>query len=408
MKKPFPRPPVQRGRLQVAGDTEEERNEAYLRLLAQRYEEKTDLPVTLSALVAENRDIPIKKLNKYIRSKGEQKIERYYIRNRILQGKDTDLMEYTYCMLSFEKTAWDAGSKQYAYLAGENKYLPGDMVVVEFGFAGWEIGEVKEVIHCLGVDAPWPVAKTKEILRKARPDEISKGMPTLSAEEQAKSNLWFAPGRIPKVPEVDWADAFPEQEEGQNGTIAGFVLADQEKYRCKSKVDLREKGSFLSGNSWMPCEFRFRGLAVEVAKLKRYAKQNGIHISWDGSVSEDIRELWTIADEKTMDLIEKFPALKVTGLAEEWWRQEVYVMYSESGFAGITAMEFGGHFDRRHEGGNGRWEWEYDMMEPVNVSFTWLQTGGWERVSYNYPFDDDWNRDEYTREQNGLIYVKKQ
>ena len=71
------------------------------------------------------------------------------------------------------------------------------MVVVEFGFAGWEIGEVKEVIHCLGVDAPWPVAKTKEILRKARPDEISKGMPTLSAEEQAKSNLWFAPGRIP-------------------------------------------------------------------------------------------------------------------------------------------------------------------------------------------------------------------
>ena len=401
-------PPVQRGRLQVAGDTEEERNEAYLRLLAQRYEEKTDLPATLSALVAENRDIPIKKLNKYIRSKGEQKIERYYIRNRILQGKDTDLMEYTYCMLSFEKTAWDVGSKQYAYLAGDNAYEPGDMVVVEFGFAGWEIGEVKEVICCLGVDAPWPVAKTKEILRKARPDEISKGMPTLSAEEQAKSNLWFAPGRIPKVPEVDWADAFPEQEEGQNGTIAGFVLADQEKYRCKSKVDLREKGSFLSGNSWMPCEFRFRGLAVEVAKLKRYAKQNGIHISWDGSVSEDIRELWTIADEKTMDLIEKFPALKVTGLAEEWWRQEVYVMYSESGFAGITAMEFGGHFDRRHEGGNGRWEWEYDMMEPVNVSFTWLQTGGWERVSYNYPFDDDWNRDEYTREQNGLIYVKKQ
>ena len=57
---------------------------------------------------------------------------------------------------------------------------------------------------------------------------------------------------------------------------------------------------------------------------------------------------------------------------------------------------------------NGRWEWEYDMMEPVNVSFTWLQTGGWERVSYNYPFADDWNRDEYTREQNGLIYLKKQ
>lgn len=396
---------AKRSTLRVPGDTEEARCEAYLKLLAQRYKGKSYLPVNVTELANANPDIPVRKLNKYIRSKGEQKIERYYIRNRILQGKNTDLKEYTYCMLSFEKTAWDAGSKQYAYLAGGNAYEPGDMVIVEFGFAGWEIGEVVEVIHCLGIDAPWPVAKTKEILRKARPEEISKGMPILSDEEQAKSDLRLASSR---TPEVDWADAFPEQEEGRDGTIAGFVLADQEKYRCKSEEDLREKGSLFSGNSWVPCEFRFRGFAAEVAKLKRYAKQNGIHISWDGSVSEDIREIWVVADDKTMDLIEKFPALKATGLAEEWWRQEVYVMYSESGFAGITDMEFGGYFDRRHEGGNGRWEWEYDMMEPVNVKFEWLQTGGWERVSYNYPFADDWNRNEYTREQNGLIYLKKQ
>ena len=71
-------------------------------------------------------------------------------------------------------------------------------------------------------------------------------------------------------------------------------------------------------------------------------------------------------------------------------------------------MEFGGYFDRRHEGGDGRWEWEYDMMEPVNVKFEWLQTGGWERVSSNYPFADVWNQHAYTREQNGLICVKKQ
>lgn len=390
----------------VSGDTEEERNEAYLRLLAQRYKGKTDLPVKVADLIDANPDIPVRKLNKYIRSKGEQKVERYYIRNRIMQGKDTDLQEYTYCMVSFEKTAWDAGSKQYAYLAGDNAYAPGDMVVVEFGFSGWEIGEVKEVIHCLGIDAPWPISNTKEILRKACPDEINKGMPILSAEEQAKSNLWFAPGRTSRVPEVDWADAFPEHEESPDGTIPGFVLADHEVYRCKSKIDLRETYLSPPVDVWCCCEFRFRGLAVEVAKLKRYAKQNDIHISWDGSVTEEIREIRVIAQWKTMDLIERFPALKVTGLAEHWPNQVVYVIYSESGFSGITKTGYGGYFDKRHDGGDGRWEWEYDMMERVNVTFQWLQTGDDEHVSYRYPFEKEWNLDNYTREMGGSIYIR--
>jgi len=390
----------------VGGDTEEERNEAYLQLLVQRYAGKEKLPANVTELTNENPDIPVRKLNKYIRSKGEQKVERYYIRNRIMQGKNTDLQEYTYCMLSFEKTAWDIGSKKYAYLAGEDEYSPGDMVVVEFGYSGWELGEVMEVIPCLGIDAPWPVSSTKKILRKARPDEISKGIPVLSAEEQVNGSFLFASSRAPKVPEADWADAFPEQE-NPDGMISGFVLADQKKFRCQSKVNLRENSSSRFESNWVPCEFRFRGFAAEVAKLKRYAKQNSIHISWDASVTEEVREIRVVADDKTMDLIEKFPALKVTGLAEEWWRQEVYVMYSESGFAGITKSQFGGYFDRRHDGGDGRWEWEYDMMDDVNVRFQWLQTGGWERVCYRYPYTAEWNKNSYTREQDGLIYTSK-
>ena len=377
----------------VSGDTEEERNEAYLRLLVQRYEGKPDLPVNVSALANANPDIPVRKLNKYIRSKGEQKIERYYIRNRIMRGKDTDLKEYTYCMLSFEETKGDVSGKRYAYLAGENEYLPGDLVVVQFGFSGWEVGEVKEVIHCLGIDAPWPVSSTKEILRKVRPDEMETHAINMTAEDWNRIHSSHA--EPPKPKEADWADAFPEPE----GTISGFVLADQKNYQCNSKVDLYEEGD------WIPCGFRFRGFAVEVAKLKRYAKQNGIHIFWDGSVSEDIWEIRVVANEKTMDLIERFPALKATGLAEDWWQQAVYVMYSESGFSGITDMEFGGYFDKRHEGGDGRWEWEYDMMEPINVSFTWLQTGDEEEVRYRYPFRGKWERSQYVRELDGKIYL---
>ena len=127
---------AEQSNLRVSGDSEEERNEAYLRLLIQRYAGKAALPVNVTELANANPDIPVRKLNKYIREKGGQKIERYYIRNRIMRGKDTDLQEYTYCMVSFEETAWDIGIKQYAYLTGKNEYLPGDMVVVEFGISG--------------------------------------------------------------------------------------------------------------------------------------------------------------------------------------------------------------------------------------------------------------------------------
>jgi hypothetical protein len=49
-----------------------------------------------------------------------------------------------------------------------------------------------------------------------------------------------------------------------------------------------------------------------------------------------VGEVRVIAMEKTPDLIEKFPTLKVTGLVEHWRRQKVHVMYSASGFPGIT------------------------------------------------------------------------
>lgn len=261
---------------------------------------------------------------------------------------------------------------------------------------------MKEVIHCLGIDAPWPVSGTKEILCRAQPEEIAAGLPALTAQEQSAALMRRMAKRSQTRQVQDWADAFSEN---QGGSMEGFVPADQDNYFCENVINLRENSESFWGEKWVPCEFRFRGFAAEVAKLKRYAKQNDIHISWDGSVSEDIREIWVLADEKTVDLIEMFPALKVTGFAEEWWEQKVYVIYSESGFAGITDMEFGGYFDRRHEGGDGRWEWEYDMMGPVNVTFEWLQTGEEEYVSYRYPFAALWNRECYVREHDGQIYV---
>ena len=185
-----------------------------------------------------------------------------------------------------------------------------------------------------------------------------------------------------------------------HNVIPGFVPAVENQYYCTSIGDLRE-------NCWEPCEFRFRGFVPEIEKLRMYLKENGMENYTEISVSDQIQELRVIAGKKTMDLIEKFPALKVTGLAEHWPNQVVYVIYSESGFSGITKKSFGGYFDKRHDGGDGRWEWEYDMMERVNVAFTWLQTGEDQRVSYWYPYENEWNRDNYTREVEGRIYVQK-
>jgi hypothetical protein len=182
--------------------------------------------------------------------------------------------------------------------------------------------------------------------------------------------------------------------------LSGFVPADPMLFQCGEIVDLRD-------SSWCFCEFRFRGLPQEIEKFRQYLNENGLEDHIARKVSDMVGEVRVIAMEKTPDLIEKFPALKVTGLAEHWLRQGVYVMYSASGFSGITQMQFGGAFDRRHDSGDGRWEWKYDMMEPVSVRFTWLQTGEEERVSYRYPYTDDWNWPNYAREWNGRIYVPK-
>lgn len=131
----------------------------------------------------------------------------------------------------------------------------------------------------------------------------------------------------------------------------------------------------------------------------------GIEDYKDTVVSDQIQEIRICPFGRTMDLIEKFPALKVTGLVEDWDRRQVFVVFSESGFCGITHAEDVGYFDPEHEGGDGRWEWEYNMMEPINVRFVWLQTGEVTEVNYRFPFPLKWNQNDYVREVNGVILI---
>lgn len=375
----------------------DEANEAYLRLLKNRYKDKVPLPTMVSELSAQNPDIPVRRLNKYLREKGEKKAEHYYIKNGILKGEDTDLLTYTYCMVSFENSGrYGIDDKQFAYLAGEGTYAIGDIVVAELGYSGYELGKVKNVIRCLGIDGPWHPARTKTILRKALPEEIIIGEPIepeeLERYRRGEAGIAYRAG-------VCWNEDIDSDEDAED-SLLGFVPTDSQQFEEIIGEDLR-------GNEWVACEFRFRGLLPEIARFKRYLRKEAQLSFEEFMVSEQVREIRVCADKQTMDLIEKFPALKVTGLVEHWFQQEVYVAFSESGFAAITDFADGAPFDRRHDGGDGRWEWEYDMMKPVDVRFRWLQTGYSQRVHYRYPFKDKWNQNDYTREVNGVIYVRE-
>lgn len=169
-----------------------------------------------------------------------------------------------------------------------------------------------------------------------------------------------------------------------------------------------EAAADLSGPDWVPCEFRFRGLPEEIAKLRRYLEENQIHITYSAPVPGGADEIRVIADGPvTAGLIARFPALKATGLAENWAPYHghgVYAMYSESGAPVITEAVYAGEFEGRHECGDGRWEWEYDMMEPVDVRFEWLQSGEEEVVRYRYPFRSRWERDFYMLGSDGKFY----
>lgn len=183
--------------------------------------------------------------------------------------------------------------------------------------------------------------------------------------------------------------------------VPGFAPVYDTIYKRQGKTDLRE-------SCWHPCQFRFRGLFPEIAKLRHHLAQCNVTAAYDEAISEEVWEIRAVACEKTMELIEKFPAIKVTGLAENWDRyggHGVYAVYSESGFSVITDYVYVGEFDQRHEGGDGRWAWEYDMMERVNVSFTWLQTGDEEVICYRYPFRGKWERKSYVREVDGTIFI---
>lgn len=191
--------------------------------------------------------------------------------------------------------------------------------------------------------------------------------------------------------------------------LQGFILADQTIFQYPGVVDLHNR-------NYSFCEFRFRGLKPEIEKLRKYIEENNVGYTSEVDifgvkpykyldVSDTVGEIRIAADIKTPELIEKFPALRATGIVESWSEGRAYPMLSESGFPVATKMGYGTYFDGNAECGDGRWDWEYDLLESVRTTWIDMDTGESVSISYQYPYQKEWDSDRYSLEVDGKIYI---
>lgn len=220
------------------------------------------------------------------------------------------------------------------------------------------------------------------IIKKANFEELSK----------------YAKSKKKKVIE-DYLSSHPAAGKKAKPQIPGYKAVAEGKFDVPGVMDLTTSDLYYG-------EFRFRGLVEEIDRLTTFLLENKIDHYEEIELENGISEVRVWASDATTVLIQEFPLLKATGLCEEWGSSMVKVMYSESGYSVLTDCKDAGYFDKRHDGGNGRWALECDMMEKVNVNFTWLQTGEKQKVSYTYPYKAKWNKDNFVIEKDGVYYTK--
>lgn len=163
-------------------------------------------------------------------------------------------------------------------------------------------------------------------------------------------------------------------------------------------------------------ESQFRGYRSMIEQLASYLKEQTMSDNAFRRQMADFRripleneleELRVEAGSFTPELIRKFPALKATGLRENWDTSHIEIWYSESGFSGFTDFRESENYDGEHErGASGRWASTIDCTQEYHTTFTWLQTGLKCSVAYWYPFLEKWTNGRYLLEISGHFYSK--
>lgn len=354
--------------------------ENYITLLKNKYSGAAKRPKSLNELMAENPDIPFDLVNAYIKKKHRERVEKFYIKQRIIHRHDTDLQEWIFCKVNVLKYPYDNKERIKYYICPNDDYHVGDSVLVYFG-SGKEAAVILEIIHCLGVDSPKPVWDTYEVLQKVGIPDWAKGITESSKYDFFKLDT-FDINKYEETAPV-WTDESKLAAYGTNKSMQQELLA------------------------------KFQGLALDIKELAEYLDTfKNIHNLYNIQVLEkgccelNIPRIPFDMNLNVAQLVKKHPALKATGWRECWSSGIVEVWYSESGYGYETDVFEAGEFDPGHEDGDGRWAQYYDIMDEVSVRFTSLKTSERCIVNYRYPFEEKWNGDNYLIKRNGKWYKK--
>ena len=160
----------------------------------------------------------------------------------------------------------------------------------------------------------------------------------------------------------------------------------------------------MTGPDYEFTQTLFRGYKHDIMRLKDYLDSASKRYELS-EIEEDIFEIKLIDVELTQGLVPKFPSLRATGMREVFRRATIEVWYSESGHPDCTDEEEVGCFNPDAEGGDARWEWEYDMMDDIECSFDWDDE--FIEIDYKYPFRKQWNSKDFVTEIDGKYYRKK-
>ena len=376
--------------------SDEKKMETYIQVLKQRYQNTFVKPRNVSELTEANPDIPVRSLNRYLRSvKGEKSSESFYIKNGVLRPlHETDLKEYTYVEVAIGKDHEDIQSeKGWNYISYRQDAKLGDLIVVPFG-RDYLLATVRKVIHCLGVDAPWSVSKTKRVERYAT----------------AKDLLFADPKTGVITPTLEYYNEIDESSR-LTSVPAGFQKYDQRNIILGEPIENQVKDDIYYLYT------QFRGYRQMIDQLATFLKKQSAHPDCDRramsyftrvQLDDEIDTLRVDAGCYTPTLIRQFAALKATGMCEAWEMSKVIVWISDSGSPHVTQIKHADFFDRKQEPGtDGRWADAIDCTKDYHTQFISIQTGDRQYVNYKYPFSKEWDKNEYFLEANGNLYTKK-
>ena len=350
-------------------------------ILSARYQKSGYLLTKVGDLIAENPDLPIRKLNKYIREViGESKIEKYYIKNGILKGRETDLQEFVYCSL---KAGY--GWRTYSVLPSNISAKVGDFVFTSIGF----LEEITGIQTYLGIDAPYPVSIISTITKIATEDEIIQ----YQKEHSSNSNN----------------NAFTKIKSEKN-ICEIFEMEQIAKVPSKAEY-IHNSQSFL-----VPSEYErgffgtvFQGVAKDILMAKNILFKKGYASNWD-LVSAEKEGIYPLClqceeDEAVREILRSVPGLKmVTFFA--WWDGGCGVYYSHSGYPYITKSLTDNGCGRLYISRTDTYSpWIYRRMANERSFYEKVDFGG-DTGTIHYVFTEvkDWEAINYITEIDEKLY----